>query len=242
MPDYLVDPQDDPNDPLRRQTVADPIAATYGLGAPPVSAQLDDRDEELRAASEDPFGDQPTRSAAYLRWQQMDPAKREAAFQISIDQALTSEGITDPASRERWKQAMLLVARGDQQTPGENPDLNPYAQAYDLPDRPSRGVNPRLEGTPQGDATASSARGYFQFLSKGSGSTPSTWDLVRLPSRAGEEELPREAIFDPVANARGFIRAVNRASNYQHDPMNVYREKQQHQVWNPLLPKPMGMP
>jgi hypothetical protein len=242
--DQIFDPQDDPNDPLRRRSVADPIAGAYGLGAPPISSQLEDIDpqEEIRAAQEDPFGPQPTRHAAYLKWQQMDPAKREATFQASIDQALTKEGITDPVSRERWKQAMLMVAKGDDRTHGENPDLNPYAQAYDLPDRPAQGVNPRLQGTPKGNATASSARGYFQFLSKGSEQAPAVWDLVRLPSRPGEEELPAESIFDPVANARGFIRAVNRASNYQHDPMNVYREKQQKQVWNPLLQKPMGTP
>lgn len=198
---------------------------------------------ELRtAAQEDPFGEQPTRHAAYLRWQQMDPATRETAFQIAVDHALTAEGVTNPAERARWKQAMMLVAKGDGETPGENPDLNPFAQAYDLPDQPSQGVNPRLVGTPQGDRTASSARGYFQFLHRGSpdGSTPSTWDLVRLPSREGEDELPYEGVFDPVSNARGYIRAVNRSSNY-HDPIDPWNEKRKIKVWNPLLPLPPGL-
>jgi hypothetical protein len=196
-----------------------------------------DQGEARRAAAEDPFGDQPIRQAAYLRWQQLDPARREAAFGVSVDKALTAEGITDPAARDHWRQAMLLVAKGDAKTPGENPSLNPFAQAYDLPDRPGQGVNPKYAGTPQGDATASSARGYFQFLTKSNGSTPSTWELVRLPSKAGEEELAADDVFDPVANARGYIRAVNRSTNYR-DPMDPWREKQRKQVWNPLLPMP----
>lgn len=198
------------------------------------------RQEAQLAAREDPFGAQPIRQAAYLHWQQMDPQQRQATFLDAADQALTAEGITDPAQREHWKQAMLAVAKGDDQTPGENPDLNPYAQAYDLGDQPAQGVNPRLVGTPQGDATASSARGYFQFLTKPNGTTPSTWDLVRAPLHDGEDELPADAVFDPVANARGYIRAVNRASNYQ-DPMDPFREKQRKKVWNPLLPLPTAL-
>lgn len=190
--------------------------------------------EASAAAQEDPFGDQPTRHAAFTRWQQLSPEWRQQVFDRAIDEAMTREGITDPGERERWKYA---VAKGDDQTPGENPWLNPYAQAYDLEDRPGLGVNPRLAGTPQGDATASSARGYFQFLHRGSVDAPSTWDLVRLPSKDGEDDLGEDGIFDPVANARGYIRAVNRSSNYQ-DPLDPWREKQRVQTWSPFLPMP----
>jgi hypothetical protein len=256
MIDYGFDPFED--QPWKRKVVTDPVTEAYGdqaslqpsvqitpaLPEPvtPESAPVTpayDPATGAQAAQEDPFGDQPTRHAAYTRWQAMTPEDRQLVFDQAVDVALTAEGITDPAKRAEWKQAMTLVAKGDAKTPGENPALNPFAQAYDLDDRPARGVNPRLEGTPQGDATASTARGYFQFLTKGNGPTPSTWDLVRLPSKDGEEELARDAIFDPVSNARGFIRAVNRSTNYQ-SPLDPWKEKQKIKVWNPMLPLPIG--
>jgi hypothetical protein len=182
-----------------------------------------------RAAAAEPWrGPQPTRHALYNEWQATaTPEQARRAFEASMDAALDAEGVADPSSREHWKGAMRMMVIGDeaQGIKGEVPWLNPYAQAYDTPTAPSEGVD-------------SSARGYYQFLTAPNGGAQnSVWQIVRPPDADDAD------VFDPVANTRGFIRAVRISPTYAGDPWRAVEEKRRNRgPWNPQLPDVTATP
>jgi hypothetical protein len=185
--------------------------------------------ERARAAASEPWrGPQPVRHELYRDWQsQVTPEQARQTFESSLDQALDAEEIIDPAQREHWKGAMRMMVIGDEQQgiKGEVPWLNPYAQAYDTRSTPTTGVD-------------SSARGYYQFLTAPNGSAQnSVWQIVRPPDATDAD------VFDPVANQRGFIRAVRISPTYAGDPWRAVEEKKRNRgPWNPIVPDTAAAP
>lgn len=162
-------------------------------------------DQARAAGAESAWGAQPNRHAAFLDWANKPMEQRRATFESAIDQALDLEQVPEQ-QRDYWKQFMRRVVLGRDAGAsyhGEDPWLNPFAQAYDGQNNPGNG------GAERG-AQRSSARGYFQFID-------TTWAGVKPPG-AGNED-----VFNPVANARGFIRYVQQ--RYRGDPANVDRQK-----------------
>jgi hypothetical protein len=164
----------------------------------------------------DPDG-QPNRRAAMERFNQLSIERRRTIFLGAMEAGLTAEGITDPATREHWQQAMRSVVVGDG-FPGECPDLNPFMLAGE-----SGGV---FRGG--ADRLNSSALGYFQFIAQkpipnGQGFSPEFDYGHWRNSGPFPSDYSRQT--EPVSQVRQFIRAIKNSRKHGGDPLSVVREK-----------------
>jgi hypothetical protein len=174
----------------------------------------------------DPSG-QPRRRAAMEEFNKLPFSRRKQIFEIALDAGLDAEGITEPATRDRWKLAMRTICLGDSGFPGECPDLNPFMLAGEVGGVFHGGA----------DALNSSALGYFQFLAQkpipvGSPFTPD-FDFGHW-KRFGPCPDDYAHQTDPVCQVREFVRAIQHSSKHHGDPMSVVEEKRTWpHVWGP---------
>lgn len=163
----------------------------------------------------DPSG-QPTRQAAMVHYNGLAVDRRRAIYEAALDAGLDAEGITDPAVRDHWKQAMRAISLGDG-FPGECPDLNPFMLAGE-----SGGI---FRGG--ADYLNSSALGLFQFISQnpipvGAPFTPD-FDYGHWKSFGPCDDYAHQT--EPASQVREFIRAIRASAKHKGDPMSVVAEK-----------------
>jgi SH3-like domain-containing protein len=173
----------------------------------------------------DPNG-QPHRRAAMEQCNQLPLNRRRAMFERAMDDGLTAEDISDPATRDIWKQAMRTVTLGDG-FPGECPDLNPFMLAGEVGGVFRGGA----------DALNSSGLGYFQFIAQkpipiGTSFSPEfDYGHWRSFSPCPDDYAHQT---EPVCQVREFIRAIRQSRKHHGDPMSVVQEKRTPpHIWGP---------
>ena len=144
-------------------------------------------------------------------------AEKQAEFDAAIERGLDEEGITDPGTRQQWRNSMTMMATGKGLAAGrqgENPNLNPYMIAGEYTGKP---------GT--ANESNSTALGYFQFLRQDSKGNLYSHDQY-LPAEYKDNP------YDSVGQVRQYIQAITRG-RYKGDMMGPIREKNNTGVWGP---------
>lgn len=190
-----------------------------GYGGSPSATQmtypLADDPRNRAAVSENVWSPrQPARQGLMVDYQQLPYADREVAFDRAMDEGLAAENITgDDAAR--WKRAMYEIATGTGRlkgVPGENPALNPYMIAGES------------DGTPS-TAKVSSATGYFQMIQTNRDGSDFAF-LGYVPKEYNGD------VYNPVAQVRQVIRAINASSNFRGNPDAAVADKQRKGHWD----------
>jgi soluble lytic murein transglycosylase-like protein len=202
-----------------------PEEGTYG--GPRELARVAEAAQRENPWNTDPNA-QPARHAGMRAFFEMPEPERDQIYTQSLEQALTDEGITDPAERQRWAQNMRLVAKGDARVPGENPSLNPFMMAGEGRGTPLY-ANSAADKGPHSNELNSSAMGYYQFI------IHDPRDPNKDPYGHRAYIPPGGNFFDPVTQQRMFIRAIRGSAKHHGDPASVVREKwsKSDHTWGP---------
>jgi hypothetical protein len=193
-----------------------------GAGPAPTPYPLADDPRVRAAVTENVWSPrQPARQSLMVDYQALPFEVREAAFDRAMDEGLAAEGITgDEAAR--WKRALYEISTGTgrlQGVPGENPALNPYMIAGESSGRP---------GTAQ--QLSSSATGYFQMIQSNRDGSDYAF-MGYVPKEYNGD------IYNPVAQVRQVIRAINASSNFRGNPDAAVADKRRKGHWDLVVQK-----